>query len=106
MVTEGCQGCLAHPCVEVCPKGAITLDRYNGRSHIDQDKCIKCGRCIDVCAYHAIIKQERPCAAACGMDAGDVSVKATTEEGLGFTGEGLGIAAHCVCLLRRTGGGR
>ena len=69
MVTEGCQGCLAHPCVEVCPKGAITLDRYNGRSHIDQDKCIKCGRCIDVCAYHAIIKQERPCAAACGMDA-------------------------------------
>ena len=45
-------------------------------------------------------------AAACGMDAGDVSVKATTEEGLGFTGEGLGIAAHCVCLLRRTGGGR
>lgn len=45
-------------------------------------------------------------AAACGMDAGDVSVKATTEEGLGFTGEGLGIAAHCMCLLRRTGGGR
>ena len=32
LVTEGCQGCLAHPCVEVCPKDAIKLDRYNGRS--------------------------------------------------------------------------
>ena len=69
MVTDGCQGCLAHPCVEVCPKGAITLDRYNGRSHIDQEKCIKCGRCVDVCSYHAIIHQVRPCAAACGVDA-------------------------------------
>ena len=31
------------------------------------------------------------------MDA--ISVKATTEEHLGFTGSGEGIAAHCVCLL-------
>ena len=69
MVTDGCQGCLAHPCVEVCPKGAITLDRYNGRSRIDQEKRIKCGRCVDVCSYHAIIHQVRPCAAACGVDA-------------------------------------
>lgn len=68
-VTDGCQGCLAHPCVEVCPKEAITLDRTNGRSAIDPEKCIQCGRCADVCAYHAIIVQERPCAAACGMDA-------------------------------------
>ena len=65
----GCQGCLAHPCVEVCPKDAVTIDRTNGRSKIDPDKCIRCGQCANVCAYHAIIIQERPCAAACGMDA-------------------------------------
>jgi 2-C-methyl-D-erythritol 4-phosphate cytidylyltransferase/2-C-methyl-D-erythritol 2,4-cyclodiphosphate synthase len=38
-------------------------------------------------------------AAAFGMPVENMSVKATTEEHLGFTGEGLGIAAHAVALL-------
>ncbi len=67
LITNGCQGCLEHPCVEVCPKNAITM--VNGHSVIDEEKCIKCGKCVNACPYNAIIKQERPCAKACGMNA-------------------------------------
>ena len=66
-VTDMCQGCLAHPCVEVCPKGAVSI--VHGKSVIDQSKCVKCGQCANVCPYGAIHKMERPCAKACGMDA-------------------------------------
>lgn len=40
-------------------------------------------------------------AKACGIDTDCVSVKATTEEKLGFTGAKQGIAAHCVCLIEK-----
>ena len=38
-------------------------------------------------------------AGALGIEENQVNVKATTEEGLGFTGEGLGISSNCTCLL-------
>ena len=40
-------------------------------------------------------------ARACGVDISQISVKATTEEHLGFTGEKLGISAHSVALMMK-----
>ena len=72
-VTSMCQGCLAHPCQEVCPKKAISF--RNGRSHIDQDLCIKCGRCVTTCPYNAIADARRPCVRSCPVDAISVDKK-------------------------------
>ncbi len=36
---------------------------------IDQEKCIKCGKCVDACPYNAINHQKRPCAESCGVKA-------------------------------------
>lgn len=48
-----------------------------------------------------IEKMRENIAVALETDVCNVSVKATTEEKLGFTGEGLGISAHAVCLLQK-----
>ena len=66
-VSNYCQNCLAASCQKVCPKDAITF--RNNRSCIDLDKCIRCGKCATACPYNAIVHLERPCQAACGMDA-------------------------------------
>ena len=58
-VTEHCQNCLAQSCKKVCPKNAIST--INGRSYIDPQKCIRCGKCEAACPYNAIVFLERPC---------------------------------------------
>ncbi len=50
------------------------------------------------------IEEMRSCMAeALGIGNGQISIKATTEEGLGFTGAGEGISAQAVCLLQKEG---
>ena len=56
-ITERCMGCVAHPCREVCPKGAISM--VNGKSYIDQEKCTHCGLCAEKCPKKSIVAQSR-----------------------------------------------
>lgn len=66
-VTDNCRKCLAHPCTNVCPVDAVSIGARQAR--IDREKCVKCGKCKEICPYSAIVRYQRPCAAACGVDA-------------------------------------
>jgi [FeFe] hydrogenase (group B1/B3) len=58
---------MAHPCSIVCPVEAVSIGKE--AAIIDQEKCIQCGRCSQVCPYSAIVHRERPCAESCGVNA-------------------------------------
>ena len=61
--TNACRGCLDQACVGICPKDAVTM--VQGKSVIDPDRCIKCGKCMEVCPYHAIVHIPIPCEESC-----------------------------------------
>jgi len=52
-INEKCVGCMM--CARNCPVGCISGERRQQHS-IDQDRCIKCGVCLDTCKFHAIEK--------------------------------------------------
>ena len=88
-------------------KGADSLKLAQHVAKLLQDKGYRIGN-IDatviaqapkLAPHIPLMKQNL--ARALGCDAYQINVKATTEEHLGFTGEGLGIAAHAVCLIER-----
>lgn len=66
-VTDLCQNCIARPCINACKFGAIS--NKDGRSVVDQDKCKKCGLCMNACPYHAIAKTVVPCENVCPVGA-------------------------------------
>ena len=81
--------------IELLRQTVLMLDK-NGFSVNNIDSTIICQK-PKLAGY--ITQMRENIAAACGADISQVSVKATTEEKLGFTGSGEGIAAHAVCTV-------
>ena len=75
-VTQACRGCIAHHCMNACPKDAIRI--VNRHATIDKDKCVECGRCAQACPYGAILRLERPCIKACKTKA--ISIDPDTQK--------------------------
>lgn len=88
-------------------KGADSIELLKHVSGIIAEKgyklinadCTVCAQRPKLAPY--IVDMRKNIAEAIGCDINDISVKATTEEKLGFTGEGLGMSATAVCLLEK-----
>jgi 2-C-methyl-D-erythritol 2,4-cyclodiphosphate synthase len=77
---------------------AMAAVREAGFELVNAD-CVLVGERPRIAPFRA--EMEARLAGALGVEAGQVSVRATTTDGLGFTGRGEGLAAHAVALLVR-----
>lgn len=92
-------------------KGVSSIELLKEVKRIIKDNCKKKGKAFEICNIDATIICQLPklrpyidnmrenIAASLEIDIDRVSVKATTEEGLGFTGRGEGIAAKAISLV-------
>ena len=77
-------------------KEVMRLVKENGFTVINIDSTVA-AQSPKLAPY--IMQMRQNIASAAGIDVSRVSVKATTEEGLGFTGERLGVSATAICLV-------
>ncbi|MGH0054406.1 MAG: monomeric [FeFe] hydrogenase [Sphaerochaetaceae bacterium] len=67
LISDACRGCFARPCLANCPKDCISFS--DGKAHIDESRCVRCGKCKEVCPFHAVVHIPVPCEQVCPVDA-------------------------------------
>lgn len=67
-----CVNCAQPACVEVCPTGAVRIDRNVGVVRIVEEECIGCGECITACPFGAAdFNEEKGVAFICDLCGGE-----------------------------------
>ncbi len=66
-VTDNCRKCMEKACRNACKFGAMEIGLE--KAQINYDKCVECGACARACPFNAIVMTQRPCKAACPVDA-------------------------------------
>lgn len=114
-VSNMCRGCVARPCVNNCPKNAISV--YDGKAHIDNNICVNCGKCQQVCPFHAVVYVPVPCEEICPVGAISKNADGVEEIDRGkciFCGKCMNACpfgavmekSHLVNIFREKRGGR
>ena len=66
-----CVQCAEHPCVEVCPVGALSVEPTTGAIQLAEERCVGCRRCVDACPYGGIrFHEERGLPLICDLCGG------------------------------------
>lgn len=68
VITNLCKGCIAQPCINNCPRSAISRTA-KGQAQIDPSLCVSCGICQGLCPYHSIVYMPIPCEDSCPVGA-------------------------------------
>ena len=59
MASIACRLCENPPCIESCPRQALTVNENNGTIVLDKVRCVGCGWCIEACDFGAIALDSR-----------------------------------------------
>jgi len=71
-VPISCQHCEKPLCLDVCPTGAISRNRYTGAIVTDDERCNGCKACLEICPFNAVIwDMDRECVMKCDLCEGD-----------------------------------